>query len=112
MTLLKLPVILLLSMIISNCSPTIPNVEVCITLPTYTGYCKYTLSDDERIIPPTQWRAEQAGRISMTPEAFGEYQKFIEKVCIRQKCTTEQQKMHTMFKDSVLKFKKGMRNDR
>lgn len=87
MKLLKWLVILLNSVILLSCSNVIPNEEICISLPSGKAFCKYTLQDIERTIPALEWTEMSIGRFSMTPESFGEYQKFIEKACIRAKCT-------------------------
>lgn len=79
-------------MISLGCSTQVPNVEVCIELPSGGAFCKYTLKDIERRIPVEEWDTLSTGRLSMTPEAFGEYQKFIEGACLRVKCTEEERK--------------------
>lgn len=78
-----------------------PNEEVCVTLPSGGAFCTYTMSDKERQIPKAEWEAMQLGRFSMSPESFGEYQKFIEQACEIAKCTKKQKEARTLFLKKV-----------
>jgi hypothetical protein len=52
-----------------------------------------TLSDLERLIPEEKWRTMQVGRFSMDAQAFGEYQKFVETACEKNKCSRKEKKL-------------------
>lgn len=80
------PVLLMTLVILSGCNLAPPDVEICVTLPSYEGFCAFTFSKDERIIPKDEWARMQAGRFSMSADDFAQYQAFIEEACIRYKC--------------------------
>jgi hypothetical protein len=72
----------------------VPNAEVCIELPSRAAFCKYTLQDTERFLSKDEWDNMSVGRLSLTPEDFGKYQKFIERACEFIKCTEEEKQKH------------------
>ena len=92
MNLSKLAVILFVSGMASGCQLNPPDVEVCVTLGSRAGFCAMTLSDLERLIPIKEWHDQQVGRFSLSPEAFGEYQKFIERACELTKCSKKEER--------------------
>jgi hypothetical protein len=70
-----------------------PDAEVCVTLPSRSGFCQETLSDHNRLIPPAVWDLMQVGRFSLTAEDFGEYQSFVLRVCKKYKCTKKEKRL-------------------
>jgi hypothetical protein len=91
---LKLLAILFALTTLAACSLPVPNQEVCVNLAGNGGFCTFTLDERERLVPPTEWEAEllKPGRVSMTPEAFAEYQAFLQKACELAKCSDSQKK--------------------
>ena len=90
-----------------GCSLKPPNTEVCIELLSGNAFCRYTLQDTERYLNKAEWDAISAGRFSMTAEGFGDYQKFIEEVCVRYKCTEQEKKAQKKLIESMKEFKNG-----
>lgn len=63
----------------------IPNVEACVGV-SLGGYCKKTVTGEERMVEKSEieemiW---DYGAVILTPEAFAEYLKVMEKICNRQ----------------------------
>ena len=91
---MKLLAILFVLTTASGCSLTPPNEEVCANGAIGNGHCFYPISNDERTVPSDLWAIElsKPGRISMTFEAFANFQAFIQKACELAKCTDSQKK--------------------
>ena len=83
----------LLALFLCGCAVTPPNAEICVSLPSGSAFCTYTLEDKDRTIPKDEWQAMQSGRFSMSPDEFAKYQSFVDEVCIRYTCTEDQKKM-------------------
>lgn len=100
-------VILLVSVISTACSLSVPNSEVCIELPSGSAFCRNTLSENERRLSKIEWDSISIGRLSMTPEDFGKYQKFIERSCELSKCNEEEK----AAQKRAMRIIKGMKID-
>ena len=63
----------------------IPNVEACVGI-ELGGYCKKTVTGEERLIEreDIEEMIWDYGAVILTPEAFAEYMKIMEKICNRQ----------------------------
>lgn len=72
--------LILLSLVSISCAVNVPNVEVCGRL-RVGAVCSYTLDGPNSRMSEEQWIDVRLGRISMTPEAYGEIKKFILIVC-------------------------------
>lgn len=100
----KFPLILV-SVFLISCSLKTPNVEVCITLPSYRAACKYSISGDERIIPADEWFDLMPGRFSLSADGFAKYQEFVKLACERQFCSDGEKKAITQFIQSLKSIK-------
>ena len=95
----KLLAISLFLLILSSCTAKVPDIEACVT-GHVAGYCNTTLSDKKRVVDLNYIR--EVGRVSMTPEAFGELKKFILEICERsKKCQREySSKINTFLEEN------------
>lgn len=74
----------------SGCATKLPNSEGCLELTRDRAVCSRPFSEDSRRVPADQWRLERIGRISLSPEGYGEIIKFIEEQCAKfQNCVVE-----------------------
>lgn len=79
--------LILLSLIVASCSTlTVPNEELCVEKTRENASCFWSIEGPKRQIPKEVWRIERIGRVSMKPEAFGNYRKTIEKACLKMNC--------------------------
>ena len=65
---------------LNSCVSVPPDVEVCVRSAT-KGFCQTTISEERRI--STIEELNEVGRVSLTPEAFGEIKKYILEMCRR-----------------------------
>jgi len=80
----------------------IPNEEACVELTRDRATCFYTIEGPERAIDAEEWRIERVGRISLSPESFGNIRKTIEKACeMVKRCTIEDMKIITTRIDEI-----------
>lgn len=99
--------LIILSLLLTGCGLTIPNVEVCADEGRFGAYCKYTRSERERELNKAQWDALRAqGWFCMSPPAYGAYQKFVEQACNQNKSCSDQ------VEQNVKEFQRDLKNHR
>jgi hypothetical protein len=74
---------LLSIILLSSCAGRIEitNEEVCTELTDEKAYCKYSLSNDERIVQPDKWRIMRVGRVSLSGDAYARLKTQLERAC-------------------------------
>ena len=83
-----------------GCSIEVPNVRGCVELTRDRAFCKETISGDESRIEAEVWRKLRVGRISLSPDDWGQVLRFIESACeITSRCTQEETKKASDFLD-------------
>lgn len=94
--------LLSISFVIGACGTVeIKDQEVCIDLVEDGGTCNHTLQELPAVYAPgSEWDLKRYGRISLSPEGFGELKIEIEQLCeVSKKCTWEfKKKMANLWK--------------
>lgn len=93
----------------AGCELKVPDEEVCVNKPFEIGggaYCEFTLSGVSRQIPEELWAVQcvEPGRVSLSIDAFKEYQSFIEQACLKIKCTEKEERLKNEAKKVLKKY--------
>lgn len=82
--------LILSSLGVVSCSTiTVYNDEFCTELTRERAKCDWTIEGPIRYIEAPEWRRERIGRVSMTPEGYGNMLMSLEKACLRIKCVVK-----------------------
>ena len=93
----------LIACLVSGCSITVPNIEVCRDKSSLGAHCAWTNSGPSRDIPIEEWQSYRFGNFCMSEEAFAKNQKFIEQACeLTKGCDVEKLiKLQKRFLDAL-----------
>ena len=86
--------VILIGYLVSGCSVTVPNVEVCRDKSILGAHCAFTNAGDSRDIPPEEWQDYRIGMFCMKEVDFARNQLFFEQACqLMKNCKIEQVKI-------------------
>jgi hypothetical protein len=72
----------LIGFLVSGCSLTVPNIEVCRDKGELGARCGFTNNGPSRDIPLDAWQQERFGQFCMKEVDFAKNQKFFEEACL------------------------------
>lgn len=74
---------MLLGILVSSCSPEVPNIEFCVPLDASTGHCFMTISNEERELSGQAWEDLKVKSFVIPSSSWAEIKKFMLETCER-----------------------------
>ena len=86
--------VILIGYLVSGCSVTVPNIEVCRDKGVLGAHCAFTNHGPSRDIPLEVWQNERLGQFCLKEVDFARNQLFFEQACqLMKNCKIEQVKI-------------------